>query len=92
METYRELKEKYPDTLILMRSGNWYVAHEDDAMAVSQICGITLTGQVGDKSSWQASFPNHALDTYLPKLVRAGKRVSICEDLSRAKTNDTNHD
>lgn len=76
MKSYKELKEQYPDALVLVRSGQWYVAYEEDAVAVSEILGITLGGI---KPNWQAVFPNHMLDSFLPKLVRAGKRVCICE-------------
>ena len=76
IKSYKELKEQYPDALVLARSGQWYVAYEDDAVAVSKILGITLAGI---KPNWQAAFPNHMLDSFLPKLVRAGKRIAICE-------------
>jgi DNA mismatch repair protein MutS len=76
IKSYKELKEQYPDALVLVRSGQWYVAYEEDAEAVSKILGITL---VGIKPNWQAAFPNHMLDSFLPKLVRAGKRIAICE-------------
>lgn len=82
MKQYFELKAKHPDAVILYRVGDFYETFCDDAKAVHEILGITLTARAG---SPLAGFPHHALDTYLPKLVRAGKRVAICEQLEDPK-------
>ena len=79
---YAELKAKYHDAIILYRVGDFYETFNDDAVEAHQILGITLTSRAG---SPLAGFPYHALDTYLPKLVRAGKRVAICEQLEDPK-------
>ena len=84
MKQYRELKAKHPDVLLLFRCGDFYVSYEDDAVEAAHILGITLTkSRDGYK---MAGFPYHALDTYLPKIFRAGKRVAICDQLT--PTND----
>lgn len=82
MKQYFELKKKYHDALILYRVGDFYETFCDDAKEAHNILGITLTQRAG---SPLAGFPYHALDTYLPKLVRAGKRVAICEQLEDPK-------
>lgn len=78
---YKEMKKKHPDALLLFRVGDFYEILGDDAVIASEILDITLTHRVKGKKSRiaLAGFPHHALDTYLPKLVRAGKRVAICE-------------
>ena len=83
MKQYFELKRKHSDAVLLFRVGDFYETFSDDAIATSEILGITLTRRAnGSASSVElAGFPHHALDTYLPKLVRAGKRVAICEQL-----------
>lgn len=85
IEQYTELKAKNPDRLLLFRCGDFYVTYADDAMAAAEILGITLTkrsyAQSGDKLAYTAGFPYHAIDTYLPKLIRAGKRISICDQI-----------
>lgn len=88
MKQYFEMKEKHPDAILLFRVGDFYETFSDDAIAASEILGITLTRRAnGAASSVElAGFPHHALDTYLPKLVRAGKRVAICEQLEDPKT------
>lgn len=93
MKQFRMLKEKHPDALILFRCGDFYETYDVDAKEVSQILGITLIWRTqsmrhypGDYSDAQAGFPHHALDTYLPKLIRAGKRVAICDQLEMPKT------
>lgn len=79
-QQFDSLKEKHPDAIILLRCGDFYETLEDDAKQVSEILGITLTRRSNDKML-QAGFPYHALDSYLPRLIRAGKRVAICDEL-----------
>lgn len=87
MKQFFELKAKHPDAVMLFRCGDFYETYSEDAIVASEILGITLTkranGQV--KHVEMAGFPFHALDTYLPKLVRAGKRVAICDQLEDPK-------
>ena len=79
---YGEMKAKHPDAILLFRVDEFYMSFDDDAVAVSEILGIVLTRtQAKDITERQAAFPAHSLDTYLPKLVRAGKRVAICDGL-----------
>ncbi len=87
MKQYLEMKKKHPDAILLFRVGDFYETFSDDAIAASSILGITLTRRAnGSAQSVElAGFPHHALDTYLPKLVRAGKRVAICEQLEDPK-------
>ena len=87
MKQYLEMKQKHPDAVLLFRVGDFYETFSDDAIAASEILGITLTRRAnGVAASVElAGFPHHALDTYLPKLVRAGKRVAICEQLEDPK-------
>lgn len=82
LKQYFELKKKHPDAIILYRVGDFYETFCDDAKEAHDILGITLTARAG---SPLAGFPYHALDTYLPRLVRAGKRVAICEQLEDPK-------
>lgn len=76
--TYDEFKQKYPDSVLLWRIGDFYETYGDDASLCAAVLGITLTRDK-KKGRYIAGFPHHALDTYLPKLIRAGKRVAICE-------------
>ena len=87
MKQYFEMKQKHPDAILLFRVGDFYETFCDDAISASEILGITLTRRAnGSAQSVElAGFPHHALDTYLPKLVRAGKRVAICEQLEDPK-------
>lgn len=87
MRQYLEMKRKHPDAVLLFRSGDFYETFGDDAIIASEILGITLTKRAnGSATSIElAGFPHHALDTYLPKLVRAGKRVAIAEQLEDPK-------
>lgn len=90
MRQFYDFKEKYPDTILLFRCGDFYETYADDAKKASEILGITLTrrsnGAGGaDKQTLMAGFPYHALDTYLPKLIRAGERVAICDQLEDPK-------
>ena len=80
-KAFENMKAKHPDTLLLFRCGDFYEAYGDDAKAASEVLGITLTRTSRkDITAQMAGFPHHALDTYLPKLVRAGKRVAICDE------------
>ena len=81
IETFKMLKEKHPDAVILFRVGDFYESYLDDAKKLSEILGLTLTRQAKTKIDL-TGFPYHALDTYLPKLIRAGLRVAICDDIS----------
>ncbi len=87
MKQYIEMKGKHPDAVLLFRVGDFYETFCEDAITASEILGLTLTRRAnGSKQSVElAGFPHHALDTYLPKLVRAGKRVAICEQLEDPK-------
>lgn len=87
MKQYIEMKKKHPDAVLLFRVGDFYETFSDDAIIASEILGITLTRRANGSSQYieLAGFPHHALDTYLPKLVRAGKRVAICEQLEDPK-------
>ena len=79
---YSEMKAKHPDAILLFRVGDFYESFGPDAQAVAEILGIVLTRTAAqDITSEQAAFPAHALDSYLPRLVRAGKRVAICDGL-----------
>ena len=81
VETFNELKAKHPDAVILFRVGDFYETYCEDAKKLSEVLGVTLTRQAKTKMDL-AGFPCHALDTYLPKLIRAGLRVAICDDIS----------
>ena len=87
LDQYREMKKKHPDAILLFRVGDFYEIFGEDAVKASEILGITLTRRLnGSAGSIElAGFPHHALDTYLPKLVRAGQRVAICEQLEEPK-------
>ena len=81
IETFKMLKEKHSDALILFRVGDFYEAYCEDAQKASEVLGVTLTKNKKE-DIFIASFPEQALDTYLPKLIRAGLRVAICDDIS----------
>lgn len=82
MEQFDRMKEKHPDAILLFRAGDFYNTYRQDAVKASQILGITTANRKIDGQEIKiAGFPHHALDTYLPKLVRAGMRVAICEQL-----------
>lgn len=87
MKQYFKIKAKHPDAILLFRCGDFYETYSSDAIEASEILGITLTRRANGaaKSVEMAGFPHHALDTYLPKLVRAGKRVAICDQLEDPK-------
>jgi DNA mismatch repair protein MutS len=88
MKQFLDLKAKHPDAVLLFRCGDFYETYSSDAVIASEILGITLTKRANgkDKTIEMAGFPHHALDTYLPKLIRAGKRVAICDQLEDPKT------
>lgn len=88
MEQYKELKEKHPGAVILFRIGDFYEAYDEDAAKIGEILGVTVTRKFSGKEKGSdghalklAGFPHHALDTYLPKLIKAGERVAICDKL-----------
>ena len=87
MKQYIEIKKKHPDAILLFRVGDFYETFSDDAIETSEILGITLTRRANGAAQFVelAGFPHHALDTYLPKLVRAGKKVAICDQLEDPK-------
>ena len=87
MKQYLEIKAKHPDAVLLFRVGDFYETFSEDAITASEILGITLTKRANGSAAHVelAGFPHHALDTYLPKLVRAGKRVAICDQLEDPK-------
>ena len=87
MKQYFELKEKHPDAVMLFRCGDFYETYSEDAVTAAAILGITLTKRANGQAKHveMAGFPFHALDTYLPKLIRAGKRVAICDQLEDPK-------
>ena len=88
MKQYTQIKNKYPETILLFRLGDFFETFEDDAVITAKVCGITLTkrnnGGAGDMPL--AGFPHHQLDVYLPKLVKAGYRVAVCEQLEDPKS------
>ena len=87
MKQFLDLKAKHPDAVMLFRCGDFYETYSPDAIVASEILGITLTKRANGKGKTieMAGFPHHALDTYLPKLIRAGKRVAICDQLEDPK-------
>lgn len=91
MKQYYDIKEKHPDAILLFRVGDFYETFGEDAIKTAGIVGITLTRRANGAASYVelAGFPHHALDTYLPKLVRAGQRVAICEQLEDPKLTKT---
>lgn len=87
MKQYNAIKAKYPGTLLLFRVGDFYETFSGDAIKVSEILGIVLTKRANGSASHieLAGFPHHSLDSYLPKLVRAGQRVAVCDQLEDPK-------
>ncbi|MCB0702424.1 MAG: DNA mismatch repair protein MutS, partial [Ignavibacteriae bacterium] len=87
IKQYNGIKAKYPDTVLLFRLGDFYETFNEDAVITAKVCGITLTkrnnGAAGDMPL--AGFPHHQLDAYLPKLVKAGYRAAVCEQLEDPK-------
>lgn len=99
IKQYNDLKQKHPDAMLLFRCGDFYETYKEDAVKASQILGITLTKhskRMDDEGQplKMAGFPYHALDTYLPKLIRAGERVAICDQIEETKqhTQTEEHD
>lgn len=95
IKQYNELKEKHPEALLLFRIGDFYEAYDEDAVKAGKILGITVTRKFNSKDKGSdghtlklAGFPHHALDTYLPKLIRAGVRVGICDHLDSKVTKE----
>ncbi|MDR0790114.1 MAG: DNA mismatch repair protein MutS [Bacteroidales bacterium] len=86
MQQYNEIKAQYPDTILLFRVGDFYETFGDDAVVTSKLLNIILTSRAGDNL---AGFPYHAIDTYLPKFLKGGQRVAICEQLEDPKTAKT---
>src|ERR1044072_6795923 len=91
MKQYNQIKAKYPDALLLFRVGDFYETFGSDAVKAANILGIVLTKRANGYASYieLAGFPHHSLDTYLPKLVRAGQRVAICDQLEDPKMTKT---
>ena len=85
IKQWKELKAKHPDALLLFRVGDFYEMYEQDAKRGAEVLGITLTKRNTQAGPYMAGFPHHALDTYLPKLIRAGERVAICDQLELLK-------
>ncbi len=87
MKQYNTIKAKYPDALLLFRVGDFYETFGEDAIKAANILGIVLTKRANGSAQFieLAGFPHHSLDTYLPKLVRAGMRVAICDQLEDPK-------
>ena len=95
MKQFNELKTKHPDALLLFRVGDFYETYDEDAVKAGEILGITVTRKFNSKDKGSdghalklAGFPYHALDTYLPKLIRAGVRVAICDQLDSKVTKE----
>ena len=95
MQQYHYLKSKHPEAVLLFRCGDFYAAYNLDAKVCAEILGITFTWCNNEErhdletcEGAQAGFPHHALDIYLPKLIRAGKRVAICDPLEDPKLNN----
>ena len=84
VEKFNELKTKHPDAVILFRVGDFYESYFDDAKKVADATGTTLTKRSGEDGYYLTGFPHHALDIYLPKIIRAGNRVAICDDIFKA--------
>ena len=83
MKQFLDLKAKHPDAVMLFRCGDFYETYSTDAIVAAEILGITLTKRANGKGKTieMAGFPHHALDVYLPKLIRAGERIAICDQL-----------
>ncbi len=87
MVQFHKIKNEHPDTILLFRVGDFFETFEDDAKTASKVLGITLTKRANGKAGHVplAGFPHHAIDTYLPKLVKAGFRVAVCEQVENPK-------
>ncbi len=88
MRQYHQIKDRYPDTILLFRLGDFFETFEEDAAIAAKVCGLTLTkrGNGSEEETPLAGFPHHQLDNYLPKLVRAGYRVAVCEQMEDPKS------
>ena len=87
MKQYNAIRSKHPNTILLFRVGDFYETFGEDAVKASRVLGIVLTSRNnGDSNIELAGFPHHSLDSYLPKLVKAGERVAICDQLEDPKT------
>ena len=84
-QQWKDLKEKHPDTLLLFRCGDFYEIYNEDAEKASKILGIALTNRHTKELGKIAGFPHHAIDTYLPKLIKRGERVAICDQIESPK-------
>lgn len=82
LKQFKEFKELHPDALLLFRKGDFYESYEEDAEQAAEILGLVVTRSANGKLT---GFPQHALDSYLPKLIRAGKRVAICDQITKSK-------
>ena len=96
MKQFRDIKAQYPDAMLLFRCGDFYETYAEDAVRAAKILNITLThrsngGNSASQPLEMAGFPFHALDTYLPKLIRAGERVAICDQLEKPRTAKQNN-
>jgi DNA mismatch repair protein MutS len=91
MKQYNEIKSKYPDAILVFRVGDFYETFGEDAIKASSILGIVLTRRANGAAAYieLAGFPHHSLDSYLPKLVRAGYRVAVCDQLEDPKMTKT---
>ena len=91
MKQYNSIKAKYPDAILLFRVGDFYETFGDDAVKAAEVLGIVLTKRKNGAAAYVdlAGFPHHSLETYLPKLVRAGYRVAICDQLEDPKLTQT---
>ncbi|MGB5262205.1 MAG: DNA mismatch repair protein MutS, partial [Lutimonas sp.] len=91
MQQYNRIKRKYPDAMLLFRVGDFYETFGEDAVQASKILGIVLTkrGAGSESETHLAGFPHHSLNSYLPKLVKAGLRVAICDQLEDPKMTKT---
>ena len=91
MKQYFDIKAKHPDAVLLFRVGDFYEMYGEDAVIGAEILGIVQTKKANGPGQFieMAGFPHHALDTYLPKLVRAGKRVAICDQLEDQEDGET---
>ena len=82
LKQFQEFKKLHPDALLIFRNGDFYESYEDDAEQAAEILGLVVTRSANSKLT---GFPQHALDSYLPKLIRAGKRVAICDQITKSK-------
>src|SRR5690606_16033852 len=91
MKQYYSIKAKYPDAILLFRVGDFYETFGEDAIKASKVLGIVLTKRANGSAAYieLAGFPHHSVDAYLPKLVRAGYRVAVCEQLEDPKMTKT---